>query len=129
MSPSRINPCVSPAPSKSPPRKADYLFRTHKIALDPTPAQERLLTQTADYARAAQNWALCCYKDGEKAEQEPTIDTLKCKWNDIKGIEVSVGQGVVPEGRYLCHRRPGPWDPGRERPLSSSGTENRVKPC
>ena len=92
MSPSRINPCVSPAPSKSPPRKADYLFRTHKIALDPTPGQERLLTQTADYARAAQNWALCCYKDGEKAEQEPTIDTLKCKWNDIKAPKYPWGK-------------------------------------
>ena len=94
MNPSRTNPCVSPAPSKSSPKKVQYLYRTHTIALDPTPGQERLLTQTADYARAAQNWALRCYKDDEKAEQEATIDTLKHKWNDIKASKYPWGKDL-----------------------------------
>ena len=32
------------------------IIRTHKIKLNPTPTQERLLTQHAAYARAAYNW-------------------------------------------------------------------------
>ena len=94
MSPSRTNPCVSPAHPKSPSKKVQYLYRTHKIALDPTPEHERLLTHTADYARAAQNWALCCHKDGEKAKEEPTIKTLHRKWNDIKASKYPWGKDL-----------------------------------
>ena len=52
------------------------IMRTHKIKLNPTPTQERLLAQHAAYARAAYNWALRCYKDGKAAGQEPTQDEL-----------------------------------------------------
>ena len=52
------------------------IMRTHKIKLNPTPTQKRLLTQHAAYARAAYNWALRCYKDGKAAGQEPTQDAL-----------------------------------------------------
>ena len=45
MPSSRTHPSVSPTHPKSSPEQAEYLYRTHKIALDPTP--ERLLTHTA----------------------------------------------------------------------------------
>ena len=92
--PSRTTPCVSPTHPRSSPEQDEYLFRTHKIALDPAPGQERLLTQTADYARAAYNWALRCYKDGKKAGQNPTIDTFQRKWNDIKALKYPWGKDL-----------------------------------
>ena len=46
----RTKASVSPAHPKSTPERDDYLYRTHKIVLDPTPEQERLLTHTADYS-------------------------------------------------------------------------------
>ena len=72
--------------------KNHYLYRTHKVALDPTPDEERLLTHTADYYHAAHNWGLRCYMDGKKAKQEPTKETLRRKWNAIKGSKYPWGK-------------------------------------
>ena len=94
MPSSRTHPFVSPAHPKSPPKKVEYLFRTHKIALGPTPEQLCLLTRQADYARAAYNWALRCYKEGKKTGQEPTMDTLQRKWNDIKASKYRWGRDL-----------------------------------
>ena len=74
----------SSAHPKSPSKKAQYLYRTHKIALAPTPTQEGLLAKHADYARAAYNWALRFYKDRKAAGQEPTQDTLQRTWRVIR---------------------------------------------
>ena len=96
----RTLPSVSPAHPKSTPERDDYLYRTHKVALDPTPDEERLLTHTADYYRAAYNWGLRCYldekkdekKDGKKAKKELTKETLQSKWNAIKGSKYPWGK-------------------------------------
>ena len=91
MPSSRTHPCVSPAPPKSPSKKAQYLYRTHTIALDPTAEQLRLLTRHADYARAAYNSSLRCYKDGKKAVHEPIIDALQSEWHDIRASKYPWG--------------------------------------
>ena len=96
MLPSQTKPSVSVAHPKSTPEKDHFLYRTHKVALDPTPDEERLLTHTADYYRAAYNWGLRCYmdekKDGKKAKQELTKETLQSKWNAIKGSKYPWGK-------------------------------------
>ena len=69
-----------------------YLYRTHKVTLDPKPDEERRLTRTADYARAAYNWGLRSYIDGNRAGQEPTVDALRRKWNAIKGSKYPWGK-------------------------------------
>ena len=91
----RTKGSVSPARPKSTPERDHFLYRTHKIVLDPTPDEERLLTRTADYARAAYNWGLRCYMDGDKAEQELTIDTLRGTWNAIKGSKYPWGKRMA----------------------------------
>ena len=60
------------------------IMRTHKIKLNPTPTQERLLTQHTAYDRAVHNWALRCYNDGKAAKQEPTKDELQREWKAIR---------------------------------------------
>ena len=60
------------------------IMRTHKIKLNPTPTQERLLTQHAAYDRAVHNWALRCHNDGKAARQEPTKDELQREWKAIR---------------------------------------------
>ena len=82
---------------KSPARRAEYLYRTHKVVLDPTPEQECLLTRTAAYARAAYNWGLQCYRNGKESGQEPTMGTLRRQWNAIK-------QSKFPRGRQLAQK-------------------------
>ena len=60
------------------------IMRTHKIKLNPTPTQERLLTQHTAYDRAVHNWALRCHNDGKAAKQEPTKDELRREWKAIR---------------------------------------------
>ena len=91
MHPSRTHTSVSPAHPRSSPTKVQYLYRTHKVALDPTAEQLRLLTRHADYARAAYNSSLRCYKDGKKAVHEPIIDALQRKWQAIKASKYPWG--------------------------------------
>ena len=95
MRPSRTKPASSAAHPKSSPQKDEFLYRTHKVALDPTPELECLLTRTADYARAAYNWGLKSYMDDKKAGQEPTMNALRRKWNAIKGSEFAWGKHLA----------------------------------
>lgn len=73
------------------------MYRTHKIALDPTEKQMILLKQQADYARAAYNWALRCYDDGEKAGHELTTEALKRRWNAVKTRKYAWGKDLSQE--------------------------------
>ena len=97
MRPSRNKPSVSASSPMSTRQKTGYLYlyRTHKVALDPTPGQECLLTRTADYARAAYNWGLRSYMDGKNGGQEPTIDELRRQWNAIKGSKFTWGKQLA----------------------------------
>ena len=70
------------------------IMRTHKTKLNPTPTQERLLTQQADYTRAAYNWALRRHKDGEAAGQEPTQDELHREWKAIRSSKYPWGRNL-----------------------------------
>lgn len=74
------------------------MYRTHKIALDPTAGQRAVLQQHADHARRAYNWALRRYNDGKKAGGEPTIDTLKRKWNELKALKYPWAKALSQNG-------------------------------
>ena len=91
---------VPPASSAQPNRSHEngrHMYRTHKIALDPTDRQLTLLKRQADYARAAYNWALRCYNDGEKAGHEPTIEALKRQWNAVRTWKYAWGKDLSQE--------------------------------
>jgi len=60
------------------------VIRTHKIALDPTPRQDRRLAQHAGYARVAYNHALADFKDGLDKGEWRTQYALRPRWNQVK---------------------------------------------
>ena len=60
--------------------------RAHKIALAPTPEQEVRFGQHAGYARFAYNWALGEYKAGLDAGEWLNHQSLRPRWNRVKGI-------------------------------------------
>jgi transposase len=60
---------------------------THKIALDPTPAQEVYFRQACGTARFVWNWALTEWHRQYDAGQKPNAMTLKKTFNAIKYIQ------------------------------------------
>ena len=94
MPSSRTTGFASTAPSKPSERDYRFMYRTHKIALDPTDEQLALLERQADYARAAYNWALRCYSEGRKAGRELTTEALKREWNAVKSWKYPWGKAL-----------------------------------
>ena len=60
--------------------------RSHRVALKPTPEQESLFGQHAGYARFAYNWAVGEFKAGLDVGEWLPDQTLRPRWNVIKGI-------------------------------------------
>ena len=60
--------------------------RAHRVALAPTPEQEVRFGQHAGYARFAYNWALGEYKAGLDAGEWLNHQSLRPRWNRVKGI-------------------------------------------
>ena len=57
------------------------MIRAHKIALDPTAAQEEYFRRAAGTARYAYNWALAEWKRQYAAGEKPSAGAIKAKWN------------------------------------------------
>ena len=60
------------------------VIRTHKIALDPTPEQQRLLARLAGYANLAYNWALRHYKRTHEAGSPCPASLLSLFWDEAR---------------------------------------------
>ena len=60
--------------------------RAHRVALKSTPDQDSLFSQHAGYARFAYNWALGEYKAGLDAGEWLNHQSLRPRWNRVKGI-------------------------------------------
>ena len=57
---------------------------SHRIALDPTPAQRIALARAAGCARVAWNWALAEWKRKYDAGEKPSFRTVQAAWNAAK---------------------------------------------
>ena len=68
--------------------------RSHRIALKPTLEQESLFGQHAGCARFAYNWALAEFKAGLDLGEWLTHQSLRPRWNRVKGM-------IVPWGAQL----------------------------
>ena len=79
--------------------------RSHRVALKPTPEQESLFGQHAGYARFAYNWALGEYKAGLDVGEWLNHQSLRPRWNRVKGNHRAVGRAAVPECRVVCDHR------------------------
>ena len=60
--------------------------RAHRIALRPTPEQESLLNQHANYARFAYNWAVTEFNTGSGLASGFRKGPLHPRWNRVKRI-------------------------------------------
>ena len=60
--------------------------KSHRIALAPTPEQERAFGQHAGYARLAYNWAVAEIKAGLDVGEWLSDKTLRPRWNKVKLI-------------------------------------------
>ena len=60
------------------------MIRTHKIALNPSPMQLRLLERHAAYARDAYNWALACFNDTLDAGRSYPVGMLFPMWEGAR---------------------------------------------
>ena len=58
--------------------------RAHRIALKPTPEQESLFAQHADYARFAYNWAVSEFKAGLDVGEWVSDRMLRPPWNRVR---------------------------------------------
>ena len=58
--------------------------KSHRIALKPTPEQERLFNQHADYARFAYNWAVGEFQAGLQVGEWLSERSLRPRWNVVK---------------------------------------------
>ena len=60
------------------------MIRTHKIAFDPTPEQQRLLARLAGYARIVYNWALRHYQRTGDAGNPCLPRLLSLFWDEAR---------------------------------------------
>lgn len=124
----RNTPPASSARPKPSHQDARYVYRTHKIALDPTAEQRTVLEQHADHARCAYNWALRRYNDGKKAGDEPTIDTLKRKWKELNALKYPWGKALSQKGaEYAIEALGFGIRTGRERRLANAAPRFRSR--
>jgi putative transposase len=63
------------------------MMLAHKIRLDPTPSQLPYFAKAAGTARFAYNWALAEWQRQYKAEEKPSANKLKAKWNEVRRTE------------------------------------------
>ena len=63
------------------------MIKAHKIKLNPTKSQEKLLRQSCGVARFAFNWALNKWKEDYKAGIKQSAYSLIKHLNSIKRIE------------------------------------------
>ena len=71
------------------------MIRTHKIALNPSPMQLRLLERHAAHARDAYNWALACFNDTLDAGRPYPVGMLFPMWEGARA-------SLHPQSDELC---------------------------
>ena len=87
--------------------------RSHRVALKPTPEQESLFGHHAGYARFAYNWALGEFKAGLDVGEWLPDQTLRPRWNVVKGFIAPWGTGLsqnaanTPSSTWAKRRMPG----------------------
>ena len=64
----------------------EFLRKSHRVALSPTPDQESLFLQHAGYARFAYNWAVGEFQGGLEVGLWLSERSLRPKWNQIKHV-------------------------------------------
>lgn len=71
------------------------MIRTHKIALNPSPMQLRLLERHAAHARDAYNWALACFNDTLDAGRPCPVGMFFPMWEGARA-------SLHPQSDELC---------------------------
>ena len=67
----------------------------HRVALKPSPEQEDLFSQHAGYARFAYNWAVGEFKAGLEVGEWLNHQSLRPRWNRVKGIIAPLATPLV----------------------------------
>ena len=75
--------------------RQQLITRTRKIALSPSPRQQRLLEQHAAYARDAYNWALAWFKNRREAGEACPVSMLFPMWQGARAA-------LYPQSDALC---------------------------
>jgi len=76
--------------------RQQLVTRTRKIALNPSPRQQRLLEQHAAYARDAYNWALAWYKDRREAGEACPVSMLFPMWQGARATLYPQSDALYP---------------------------------
>ena len=109
------------------------MILAHKIALNPTGRQERLLWEHVGYARFAANSAIADFREGLAAGEWRNDKTLRPRWNATQGRTRALGYPSQPERGEERHtqRRQGNIQVGRLQACperGEAGTIRRLSP-
>ena len=104
--------------------------KSHRVALKPTPEQESLFLQHADYARFAYNWAVGEFQAGLQVGEWLSEKSLRPRWNCSRahwGREspaARASRGVPPEAEA---GHPLPGSDGASTSRDSGPTTARIQ--
>ena len=82
--------------------RQQLVIRTRKIALSPSPRQQRLLEQHAACARDAYNWALAWYKDRRQAGKPCPAGLLFPFWQEARATLYPHHEGLCPSAAQFA---------------------------
>ena len=82
--------------------RQQFVTRTRKIALSPSPKQLRLLEQHATYARDAYNWALAWYKDRRQAGEPCPAAMLFPFWQEARATLYPCCEALCPSAAQFA---------------------------